>query len=545
MSRYTRNTAIQADTTHMDLLGLPDEVLVQILERVDARSLGRLTATCTEIQRQVEEVLSQRTAAHRRSHYAPFPDHTGNLHVAQLPINFSAVSRLIWLECERIRNEAWVPIAAGATTSFIVADGGRLMSCGTQIAEELSIRQGVLGQGYLRIDQNVITTPTPLPSMVGVNVNQVSSRGYFTAAVSRTGSVYTWGTGEHGCLGHGHITDSCIPKQVHALTGHRVLHVAAGYNHCVAFTETGEVFTWGLDQHGQCGHGTYFHNTTTGRQNVQRIPRRVRALAGVHAHSASAGTSHSLVVADEGTLYSFGEGNHGRLGHGLNTDEHYPRAIDALQHLRITSAAAGCDHSLALAADGTVFAWGSNEFGQLGIGQPRLRMELLPHPIQQFQNQQQSIYSAKTVCSIVAGENHSFALTAGGHLWEWGQRKRDQALINHTPIRVEELRNQIIIAVATNDYHSIAVSSSGRVVGSGYKYYLGLNTDNADGAHQPHEDLTPSPWYTYSTACNVNPTSAEHRVPNTPWPYSSRSMYIWYYSIIGIAWTSALWYTTR
>lgn len=68
--------------------------------------------------------------------------------------------------------------------------------------------------------------------------------------MSRAGSVYTWGVGGNGCLGHGDAADSHVPKRVQALAGHRVFTVAAGDSHCLAVTKSGEVFSWGLDQHG-------------------------------------------------------------------------------------------------------------------------------------------------------------------------------------------------------------------------------------------------------------------------------------------------------
>lgn len=537
-----RRHLVRADSPPR-LLQLPDEVLMVVLNRLDARSLGSLAATCTDIQPQVAEVLSQRATAHDQRSVAHLPGNTNRDRAAQLPRNFSMVARLAWLECERRRNEAWAPVAAGAIGSFIVADGGRLMSCGAEIGHEGAHCAGVLGQSDIPLDYSVILKPTPLRSMVGININRVSSRGYFTAAVSRTGSVYTWGKGSNGCLGHGSAADMHIPTRVRALAGYRVLNVAAGEGHCLAVTEHGDVFSWGADQHGQCGHGT-------NDRHMQRTPRHVHALIGVHAHSASAGYSHSLVVTEEGTIYAFGEGNKGRLGHGNHSNEHYPKVVDALRHERITAAAAGGEHSLALTADGAVFAWGDNEFGQLGTGQTvRLQrtersethqlMESIPQRIHEFQWRDQPIYCSTTVSSIVAGNHTSFALTAGGHLWEWGQRY--QGRVNHTPIRIEELRHETVVALATNDYHTIAVSCFGRVFGTGYKYYLGLNTHNADTHAEeggPH-----SAWYQYDHDYDVKNTYSDDPVPSAKWRTRlSGNMYVWYYGMIGMAWSGVLWY---
>ncbi len=70
-------------------------------------------------------------------------------------------------------------------------------------------------------------------------------------------------------------------------------------------------------------------------------PRRVDALVGIRAHSASAGSDHSLVVTEEGALHSFGGGDHGVLGHGNSDEELSPRMVGAVRNVRIAAAAAG------------------------------------------------------------------------------------------------------------------------------------------------------------------------------------------------------------
>ncbi len=116
----------------------------------------------------------------------------------------------------------------------------------------------------------------------------------------------------------------------------------------MAVSERGEVFSWGLDRHGQCGLGR------SGEPHL--LPRRVKALTRSVARSASAGGVHSLVVTEDGAPYSFGKGAHGQLGHGSVGDEHSPKMVDALCHVRIAAAAAGSFFSLALTADDTVFS---------------------------------------------------------------------------------------------------------------------------------------------------------------------------------------------
>ncbi len=77
---------------------------------------------------------------------------------------------------------------------------------------------------------------------------------------------------------------------------------------------------------------------------------------------------HSLITTEEGALYSFGQGFKGQLGHGSVGEQHFPEIVDALRNVPIAAASVGGAWSLALAEDVTVFSWGLNQTGQLGLG---------------------------------------------------------------------------------------------------------------------------------------------------------------------------------
>jgi hypothetical protein len=226
--------AVAADLAPLTLLQLPAEVLVLVLSRLDAFSLARFSATCSELFREpmtpVEEALRQRAAE------------CGHVCPARLPHGFSSwPAHLAWLE--RRRDTAWARVAAGSSRSFFVAQGGRLMSCGT----EKNVCTGVLGHGELDSEDRVLRTATLLPSTACIRIRSVAAGYGFSAAVSAAGAVYTLGKGDGGRLGHSDEERSLVPKRVQALAGHRVLSVAAGYAHCLAVKEREEIFSWGWD----------------------------------------------------------------------------------------------------------------------------------------------------------------------------------------------------------------------------------------------------------------------------------------------------------
>ena len=104
-----------------------------------------------------------------------------------------------------------------------------------------------------------------------------------------------------------------------------------------------------------------------GSSSDQLLPRSVYALKGARARSASACWSHSLVVIEEGIMYSLGYGADGQIGHGSGYDLRSTKMVDVLLNVRIAAAAGGNYHLLALAADGAVFSWGSNFAGKFGL----------------------------------------------------------------------------------------------------------------------------------------------------------------------------------
>jgi hypothetical protein len=439
---------MRLEPTPLKLLELPPDVLLLVFCRLDMHSLVHIAATCSKLYRDdpprpmtlTEEALRQRAVV--RGYVSP----------ACLPegATTSWVQYLAWLE--RRRDEAWTPLAVRTSSSFFVADGGRLMSCGTEDDEydkEERVAAGVLGHGALNDVDFSVSTPMLLPSMVGIRINSVSAGEGFGVAVSAAGNVYTWGEGDNGQLGHGDEDSRLIPKQVRALAGHRICSVATSFSHCLAVTERGEVFSWGWNCEGQCGHGS--------KGGDQLLPRRAEALTGVRARSASAGIFHSLVVTEEGTVYSFGGGSRGQLGHGTLDDRYDPAIVATLRHVRIVATAAGDHHSIALTADGAVFSWGLDV--------------TLPEKVDAL--------CGLNVCAVVAADYASCALTATGELFTWGDGECGK--LGHgdeaeqpAPKRVEALRDECVVAVTCGKRHTVAVVRGGGVFGWGYVGGLGM-----------------------------------------------------------------------
>ena len=134
------------------------------------------------------------------------------------------------------------------------------------------------------------------------------------------------------------IWTRCLAEQ-------RVVAVSAAPNHSLAITADGAVWSWGVGDDGQLGHGD---------QQNQLLPKKVEALVGQRVVAVSAGTAVSLAITADGAVWSWGYGHQGRLGHGNQQHQLLPKKIEAFAGRRVVAVSADCQ-SLALTADGAVW----------------------------------------------------------------------------------------------------------------------------------------------------------------------------------------------
>lgn len=130
--------------------------------------------------------------------------------------------------------------------------------------------------------------PMKIESLAGLGVMKVECGSQFSVALTRSGAVYTWGKGDYHRLGHGSVDHVRRPKKVASLQGKKIVSIATGSLHCVACSDTGEVFTWGDNDEGQLGDGTV--------SAIQR-PRLVAALQGKHIVKVTCGSAHTLALS--------------------------------------------------------------------------------------------------------------------------------------------------------------------------------------------------------------------------------------------------------
>jgi hypothetical protein len=185
-----------------------------------------------------------------------------------------------------------------------------------------------------------ISRPRHVKSLDSLQIVSVYAAKYHSAALARDGSVYTWGYGRGGRLGHANEITYQLPQKLSYFNGIIVTHLAISENHMLAIVENGEVYSWGSNSFGQLGHGK--PSTTSLNTSTCLQPRRIEKLLRCRVLGIACGNTHSLCFTSEGELYGWGSNKHGQLGaikasgNGYATSTHTPLLIKFLQQPRVT-----------------------------------------------------------------------------------------------------------------------------------------------------------------------------------------------------------------
>jgi alpha-tubulin suppressor-like RCC1 family protein len=318
-------------------------------------------------------------------------------------------------------------------------------------------------------------------SGLGSGIVQIAAGSSFGLALRSDGTVWAWGSNGGGQLGDGTTTASeTTPVQVTGLSG--VVAVAAGIDQSLALRSDGTVWAWGGDRYGQLGDGA--------NSSAQPTPVQVTGLTGVT--KIAAGGLFSLALRTDGTVWAWGYNAVGELGNGTTADSNVPVQVTGLT--RVTAIAAGDgDSAMAIRTYPTirgyprtggtsVWTWGSNDAGQLGDG--TLSSHLVPEQVTGI--------GARGIAGIAVGNGFELALGADGSVWAWGADGYGQLGIGPQFTRFTRPVQAIaagsgIIQLAAGVNHALALRSNGTVLAWGKNSYgeLGLgNTDPAGGPAQ-------------------------------------------------------------
>jgi hypothetical protein len=271
--------------------------------------------------------------------------------------------------------------------------------------------------------------------------------GNSSYTIDSAGVLHAWGDNSFGQLGISSLAATSVPVVVPVPAGATAwTFIAPGERHCVALANDGFLYAWGDHTQGQLGTGDL-------PQPESRVPLKVPFPPEVTRwRTLASGSFHSLAVSDQGRLYVWGDNRFGQLGLGSTNPVNRPTLVDFPVGVTAwVSLAAGKYHSLAVADNQLLFAWGNGAWGQLGVPLP-LGQQKLSTP-----TKLEGLWR-----SVAAGQHFSVALDYLGRLAFWG---RFDAF---TRIDVPQLRGPDIYSkVVAGGEHYLAVRNDGMLYAGG------------------------------------------------------------------------------
>ncbi|TKS72961.1 putative E3 ubiquitin-protein ligase HERC4 [Collichthys lucidus] len=196
-------------------------------------------------------------------------------------------------------------VACGSQHSVALSKDGQVYTWGQDSRGQLGLGKRKLGA----------SSPEHVPTVSAIPLVQIAAGGEQSFALSVSGSVFSWGRNDCGQLGVGDRKDRHTPTSVCSLNMKKSVHVSCGEDHTAVLTKTGVVFTFGSGQHGQLGHNSF---------SDELRPRLVAELWGAKVSKIACGRHHTVVLTDNKRVYSFGRRERGQLGRGEESHPSVP-----------------------------------------------------------------------------------------------------------------------------------------------------------------------------------------------------------------------------
>jgi alpha-tubulin suppressor-like RCC1 family protein len=370
------------------------------------------------------------------------------------------------------------PVQVGGATDWQTVSAGNWYSTGIRTDGSLWAwgfnNVGQLGYG------SWAQQTAPVPIQADTRWQSVSASmgiNSHTVGVRSDGSLWAWGNNAQGRLGDGTTTTRNSPVRIGEQTGWA--SAAAGNAHTVALREDGSIWVWGDARSGQLGNDFVPAHTPT---HIQ---------PGTGWLAVSAGQTHTAGIRDNGTLWAWGNNADSRLGDGTTTGRSSPVQIGEASNWTYVSA--GDTHTVALRADNTLWAWGSNANGRTGLGAIGGNTTASPTQVQ----------PGTTWRAVSAGGSHTMAIAADGSLWGWGANASGQLGdttngLRSSPVRIDGPSTDWL-AVSAGGNHTIAVRTDGSIWVWGSGDHGRLGTGNTAGVNTPTRiEGTSTDWQTVS-----------------------------------------------
>lgn len=225
---------------------------------------------------------------------------------------------------------------------------------------------------------------------------EVTAGENFVAVLKSDGSVWTWGNNDYGQLGIGSFETRTVPQQVQSVSN--VVEIDAGRFHVLARTSNGQVYAWGSNTKGELGNGTKTRSC---------VPKRMIGISNVT--SISAAGNYSCVLNSSGDVYMCGHNGWKQLGDGTTTDRTTLIEVSIPESIKFIEVDAGAAFAISTTG-GRLYSWGHNGNGRLGDGGTTDRAT-------------PQVIIDGGIVDMDMGMFDGMALTESGQVYEWGYGK--------------------------------------------------------------------------------------------------------------------------
>ncbi|XP_033116880.1 uncharacterized protein LOC117116878 isoform X2 [Anneissia japonica] len=314
--------------------------------------------------------------------------------------------------------------------------------------------------------------PVDLPSRI--KIKQVAICSTHMIVVTYERSVFSWGEGLKGQLGHGDLKSRQSPEVIEALKGKSITKACCGDGFSVFASDNGIVMTCGDGSKGCLGHGDW--------SNASR-PRLIETLLSVDVTSIDCGPHHVVAVGADGEVFSWGVGKDGRLGLGDEENHCEPQAVDlSAESVYIRMVKCGRDGTMFLSDMGSLLACGNNEFNKLGLNNRQGFLMAMKNIFTKTEVDCRKVptvikpLSTFRVLDMMLGQHHSAVIIDSGIVYTFGKNSDGQlgtgdVKSRTAPAQVRQMADKSVKMITCSEHFTVAGTDDNHLYmwGRGFK----------------------------------------------------------------------------
>ena len=290
-----------------------------------------------------------------------------------------------------------------------------------------------------KFDDVNVTPDKILEYMRNIQFSEIKCGGNHVVALTNDGKMWVWGHNLCGQLGLGDTHNRNQPQI--CLSDVNVKKIFCGPLYTIIITQSNETYGWGYNILGQLGLGC---SSSGGYANICHSPKKINIS---NIESFSCGWDHTVALTICGRIYTCGSNEYGQLGLG---DENKYHIFTELYLSNILKIECGDYHTVALSKSRHLFVWGSNNSGQLGLGEIGFN-----------KNYPQKLSSLNNIISVSCGALHTIVLRIDGMLFGWGSNEYGQLGLGNNlsdQLLPQKICLQNVLSVSCSTFHTIAVT---------------------------------------------------------------------------------------